>query len=660
MRRKLTFCLAVVAALSLSLNLGAADAAAPAPLPSYLTAHVSIKSPENLLEELDVFLAAATDGTKNPIPAGLVTMLAGMYMPFPPDAWRFGEEAHILFPTEDSGADGPVIVIQADDFDKFLTALKDNGVEVEDDAEATEELGGRVAAVSLPNMGEILAFDLGDNRIGIGQDAESLKAILRPEGGDSWKAWPHFGDADATIDISLAGLWKGFDLERAMANLETGESEVMQKAAESSVKINPEVIKGFFAMFRKFLPDFREEALKTRNASIDVRVNEERVVLGFRGNSEPGSLMDRYAAAAAKLGNVQNDLADRIPAGPLFLSVGAPAADILPADIRDRLAPYVADLLGMPFPVQKAALEKMLADLLAQGDAGKVVATYVDEAGPYNVTWLKSSNAAALLASIDDSMRLLNDMLAAAAEAPGIGISFASEKGESEGKAYTRYYVKLAEDSAIGKLVAGEGEESAAAARRVLAQLENFSIYAGSEKGTVVVVSGAADEDDYLAALGDMDGDGEAMFGTDAAKRVIGYLPRRQAGLALVDVDMIFPFVSEQLAAMRRASGDEDDLVVRALDEAVADMEESGEVIGISAGAQYGQPLIELAVPAKAVNGLVSDYETFRAKMSEILAEEMPSDDAAGEMDGDDADGDQGAENGDVPEEEAENGEAGK
>ncbi|MCL2000871.1 MAG: hypothetical protein FWG74_05510 [Planctomycetes bacterium] len=628
MRKRQNLWLALAAMLLLLTNLVAGETT-PAPLPAHLSVHVSIKSVNGLIGALDAFVVAATDGTQYSLPPGLRwSMIVGelFHNPIPENAWKSDGELHLLFPAEEEAANA-VAIIQADGFEHFLEALEDRGAEVQDDADTSTKLGGRAVEISLTSADEFMAFDFGEGRIGISLNAKALENILlAPEIG-AWKAWPHLSDAEATVNISLAGIMGELDLENIL-NILTDAALIERELTEVlPMKVRPDLIQGIFAAGEKLLRVSAEEVKNIRTVSADLRLNDERLAAGLRFAPESGSLLDHLTSALGRLGSVENDLAWRVPTDPIVLSIGAPAEDIFPG-FRERFVPFAADLAGMLFPDQKAALEKTLAAMLTNSDGGEVSASYFNaDYNTYTVSWLNSSNPSALLASIDDGIRLANDMLASMAEAPGIGLTIKSEKGEAGGHAFIRYRFELAADSVLWNLIAG-GDASEFA--RILEEIDNSSIYAGAVNATAILVAGQVNADDFASAAAIAAGAGkkdEALLEREAAKQVLGWLPNRQGALLIVDVDWIFPLIAVKLAEMPLGGlfGD-DNPYIMALEKTLPDIEKHGEFIGAAWGAANGQPGIELALPAKALNSLILAFDVYMANLNALLADQDSED----------------------------------
>lgn len=592
-----------------------AFAAEPEPfdLPAHLSAHVSIRDPHSLISHIDEYVANATLGTANAVPAGLIIMLTQMYMPIPFDIWYADSDLHILFlKTPLPGAQGIVAVFSAESYDAFVEGLADAGAEVEPrDGEALPVLPGASALVKMQGMGNVAVLELPDGRVALAQRPEALGMAFAK---NDWLPADHGGDADVSVvfSVSASGSMAGM-FRRSLAH---DMASAVDKLGENG--FDPDIAENLGVGFSQLVEKIVDQLALLRHGTVDVRLDGDWALTRFRGDWEKDALATEVAAALTGKKNVDLPLAERVGRDAVSFSINAAVNSML-ADSDNRMAALIAGVFAPAFPEKAETLRRHMVEASALSNTDNALANYASGDRQWNAFWFQASDAAALDAAMSAVFADLNDMLEAAVVEPGYKIRFEPEKGEADGIAYTRYKLVFADWDKIADAI-GDITDSAPSSKKLLENIENYSVFLAVRDGVALVASGSVDADQY-AAMWRHDAE-QSLVRSPAVREMLSRLELRQAAFGFVSVDKIFAIVAKEMAEMEnRYYGIGESPNLKVLARMLPRMEETGEGVGFSGGVENGRCVVDWAMPASAINAVLRHYDLWERTKKEIGSE---------------------------------------
>lgn len=617
MRLKTRLAVALSMVLTLSPILNAVDAK-PEPLPERIGGLVSVKSVSGLIDNIDGFASAVTAGTAGAVPPGIIPMMAQMYAPIPGDAWKIDGDAQLAFLKGHMASNSVTFIIGVDGFDEFIKALEENGADITEVEEKPAKHLGKMTAFNMNGL-RATVLDLGEGRVAIGRNEDTLSLVFGMTEKDAWLPPVHSGKSALLASFSLEPLWDEISFDELIDEISDDKEEIKAKAAKAG--LNPDVVDAVMTALEKYIPSIEEELVKSKSVIVDLNLDGDEISLTLRGDFADDALLAEMGTSLSKQENVWNDLADKVAVGPMSLAVNAAPAALLP-DIGARTVKFAEELGETAYPTQKDRVAKLLADSHAN-TASTVTAAYMDGSRVHNATWMRSKDPAAFIKTVGEAFDLLNDLVAHSITEPKSRFRFESSSGTAGAAGdYVLYKPVFADPAALDAFTGDLASVDASLARSI-AQFKKTAVYVGHKDGVITVVAGEALEEDFIAAMETLAGTDDPMTGQDEVKNALQSLKHRQGSVAVIEADKFFLVMAREIAASLDATNPESgSLHSTLLDETIPDFETSDDMLAFGFGAYEGQPLFELIASTDAINTIVVNVSLLNKVFEEGTGDE--------------------------------------
>lgn len=623
--------------LVLALLIGArpfAGAAEPArKLPAGVAAHLSVKSPEVLLDTVERYAVTATRGSVREVPPGLIGLLAHIYVPIPFEVWRPDLPLNIVFSeAEREGALDMTVLFTAGDFDALMDGVGDAGWVVGGSDGFAEEGGGddakdsrRVRPVVLPNGRSMVFVDCGDGLVALAEDEARARIAL---GDGVWRP-VHVGDADAALILGSAEVRNA-----VLSRLRSALVEMRERGgiALTEAGIRPDVAVGFLAATEKYAILAATELAILDNVLLELRIDEERALVDVGVSYPEGSAMAKIIAHAAGAAAAASPLENRVPDDAVSYSVGSSMHRMVP-EAREWIPAANGDICGMILPELRERAEKISADFLAADMGPSVLGNYLrDDGRMHNVIIAETADAKALLSHFAACVDLANEILIRGAVDPGHGIRLDRETRGRDGVEYLA--VRMVVDNPETRRVWDEMVE--AMAREGTApfkSLDDLRLYASARDGFLVIALGDLEGGEFVEIVKKADAPAAAPFvDRKAVKAVRSMLEGAQFTLGAVGADCIIDSMLLQIERRPDSGVSAEDMAE--LRESMAELSAADAAMGVAIGADPVWLRARFALPVETTSVFLRSYEAIEA------LEDDGTDDgeSGGEPDGGDGD----------------------
>ncbi|MDR1744784.1 MAG: hypothetical protein LBS30_03410 [Planctomycetota bacterium] len=560
-------------------------ATTPDSLPKQVAFHISIKSPLELLGNLDNYVAAATKDTENEIPPGVLKLIAMTQVPimaFAPGV-DLDSEAHLVIPAPSKPPEnieefmrysmpGAVLVVRAPDLDALVERLEKLAWSLE----KLEDGAGFADAYSLaaPQNMQLTLVRLDDDRVAVGMTVESIRRAL-----ESWTP-THNSDSLLTVHFSPANANMNL-LGKARAHLEKMKEEHL--AAMTRERIEPGVAGQWLNVSETIAILLVSEFESMRGAILALGFDEEGFRIDLKAKPNEASILSEVAGQIARIGAQDVSLAERLPAGAISLTLAAPIADMVPDSAKTRLK-LLSELYGE---------EKLYAAIFAFVDSAAsrtASGCYLDaETGkPYSLALYETADSQKIINAFTDGITKFNDALAAT----GSGLRQVEAGMLTEGG--VSYYA--------GRFAFSDAHNLSKELERL-----HIALFISAIDGGVVVAMGNLTGAEFLDARAQIvsqdDGAGASFLASDQAKRILAALPFSQAALAFSDVGNLL----EAFETLR--AGDEGEDVKSAVNASLAELGKNRSLVGFGLGADAGWLVGRSVIPPDTVNQIIRRIE---------------------------------------------------
>ncbi len=593
MRTRGFFCLLMMVLLH-----APARAAAPLePLPEGIAVHISVKSPLDLLMNLDACAAAATKGTDYEVPPGLLTMLAQMWHPILLNSLALDSETHVILPAsampEDLG-DFPgdldyldaFVVFGAPDFGDLVESVGEQGV-----VEKMKDAAGFAEAwsVAFSTSEEWTLVDLGDGRAAFGGDIEGIRSALA--------GWTPAHESDAVLTLRFAPANMRGNLSGAIQDmLEEERDGIIRAIAQEGFK--PGAVEGLMNVLEKVLPQFVGEFDSMPDAALEMRFDEDEMRLDMKAKPGEGTLLSEMAGQIGRAEKLDAAFAERLPAGAASVFVVAPFTDMLP-DAKKRLDLFTSFVYGGILPGVGEKWAAVTGDFMESGPGRTAAGTYLDSTRQYSLALYEAADPEKAMKAFTDGFQAFNDFWAAAIDNPEYGMRV---EGGTLTEGGTSYYA--------GRIELADPERSA-----LFDSAGGMRLFFAAVDGGLVGASGELTDGEFLerlAAIKASSGEPRSAF-SPAGKAMAG-LPPAQAAYGVFDASGFFDVAAGQMVL----APDIPDALAAAAESFIADREKNGEFIGFSLGADAGFLTGGCVVPVAAINQIIRDFAAFDRAMTEV------------------------------------------
>lgn len=578
------------------------------PHPYPMAAHASVASLPRLIEALDDLAVAVTAGSSRSVKPGVVTMVLRAHTMLPAKGWREDGEMHLLFFRNRPAPENMVLAFRADSLDALAEGFKAGGITMER-SEAGPD-GREALSVTLPGRGGLMAVDLGEGRIALAANAESVALALEHHDRGAWR-FDHNPGVDLTVAIPLPGAGSADNPVKPLLE-ELARNRDGMLAELESMKIAPRAGEAALSILETRLPDMGTAMTDLRTAIFDCRLSGGALGVGVRLTSNAGSFWERMAEGVAALDN--QDMA-RLEAGNgagWIAAAVAPPAKIIP-EFRERAERLAADFWSVAGS-RDADGENKGVDAFVSLLGNDWSAMGGVRAGRPFATLRAAMSAAAFLEAWNTAVRSANTVLEASIADPALGVAIAAESAGAEGgEPGGTYRLAFANPAHIDTLLEfmRMGNPAFSVTRGALEGRRLRISGRGAE--TVLSLEGAAPDDSAE------NGEKSPLLQAASLPKILDLLPNRQGGVAVADADRLLEtvltgMVRDVVAGMDAAHAA---LHIEALARVFPAMMKSGEIVGLGFGAKDGCPTVGAAIPYKALNAAFRNYEMFDKAASE-------------------------------------------
>lgn len=646
----------VVLAVLCARAVPAGDSASGRTLPPFVAAHVSIKSPAAFLAAVDEYVAASTRGCENAFPPGLVGMLAQFYSPVPMDSWDPEKELNLVFTFPEDGADGfdMTALFAVDDFPALLEALESvDWLVGGEDIEPEDGAAPLVQPVILPNGKAMVLVRYDGGLVALTESVGHAEMILAERG---WTPTHAFGDADAALVLAGVEARDAF-VDKVLAGWSRARTQLAPGLERIGIK--PTVAAGALKTIGEYVAAASREAAAMRDARVELRLREGRVLVDASAAFPPETLLGGIAARLAEAGDVVSSLEKRVPADVVSYSVTAPMTASVP-DAKGRFTAMVGEFYASTLPELDDRAKKLVNDFLAAA-TGPVTAANCRSGGEqYTVTLTETNDPAGLMRVFADGVDLFNEALRLAAANPDHGVRLLRNGRERDGLSYSVARFDVADEETRRKIREALAQKSSESGI-LFEDVEKLRFYAAALDGAFVTVVGGLDDDDFFDVIGRTGAEAKEPFPARASVRhMLPDLNGRQFSLGFLDVNEAFRILLlQEIKAVDASSG------LAAAMRKVLDEQRDGDgdaALGAAVGSVDGRLRLRVAVPVAGMNALVKNYEALVRVVRRAGGPDAEAGGEGGDADGyddegedSDGDGDEGGEEGVVigPDDEA-------
>lgn len=597
----------LIAAVRLSAGESGSGSAVPdtGAVPPFVSVHISIRAPAELLKKIDAFAVKATKGTKYPLPPG--TMIAAANMMLPALFGNIGdiEDFHIALGQSPMFWSGPLLVFRTGGFEQFLDKLRDSGVTITERPD--NRLFPGVDAV-VPGLGDIALADAGDGLIAAARkwttlDTFGVLALLR------WRP-VHEGDADIAISYHAPEEWSW----RRTAETAIGwmrDRELAYRRKIERLGINPDMADGAVRLVEKYAPVFFAELHSVRKVSLELNLSEDGVRAAANIDSIPESMPARFAR-----------LTDHAQLEPPALGLDADLLSLARGkssgflgSISGSSADMLDHMASLVFPSMRHRLKDTLAVLLQRRGEYAWAARRGKDAA-YHLTWWHEPETDRYIAAVEDLFDILRDMLNEAVIDARAGVETEKARKTSPG-GHSYAVVSLAPKDSAGfaefcEKLSKEVTIPGWAAR----EPRTFVLYLGGRDGALVLGQGDLAEADFVAALDGPDPLSVPTHPSLAVANAVAAIRHRQLLAGVVNFDAALAEAAWILA--NRADRERGStLYRRTLGQVQPDQIASGEFIAFGLGARGDLPVAEASVTAGAVRAVLKNLDIFEKALRE-------------------------------------------
>ena len=557
--------------------------AARAPIPDALRGYVSFSSVNQALKDADTVIVGATRGQKVNYVPGFLPMMFQMMNPLPVGSWDPDGPAFVLLldtgGREFDGSRDGAFLVSAPDFNATIAGLELAGMEVEKIAD------GRWLW-SLPKQKRrLILADAGEGQILATASEEIADLYL-----EILAAWRPVHDDRGSMGLAmrmapiLAGE-AGKNFDNAAKQIASVDLDELAAKLEKDPEVSPEcktMVLGAARVLKKYYPEFDKGIRDIREQGISIRVDDDGIGQSYYFVPEKGVRLAGMAAHLAAQGRPEVALAARAGGDASALMICA-GPDAMMPDAWRVGRDVLAVLVGEMFPGEVEAAGKVFDAIEAAGVGETVLAARVRENDFSVVTSIASPRPAALLAAaargLEGVGRVMKPVLADAKVAIDLETTREAEDG-------SRYRAALSADRG-----ASLGDSSDAKIDKLIADI-------GSLPDVLLSATGDGVELRTDRPAAEKPAEGAVVFSEDEMTRLAGRIGYRQAGMLLLDMDVILPLVAEQMAAGGKLSAKD----ARLFDESLKKSGAGTAIVGF--GAESDRLGVELYISHKLVNQL--------------------------------------------------------
>ncbi len=605
--------LALILLITLALPIAAADSAAAVKPPADLVAEISIKSPMNLLQALDAYVAAATKKTTSQLPPGFLIMLSQLYLPLPLDTWNTEEPAQILILPATSGEDMAFVgVFGIKDFTVFVDSLQEYDWVL---GGAQDNAGFTAVRPALLPNGKALTFaDLGQGRAAVAENLEQIKAALA--GGKGLPTHP--GDADITVRSDLEGNNRQF-VQSIVRQLDNVFGKMSKDLSLNG--FNLETIAGSVALMKDLAALAGREIGKIREAAFDLYVTPKQISFDSGASFGPGSLLGEVAAHAARKPALDISLGERFGVGPLSVAVNI-APDQIVADAYRRINEFNRECVRKVFPAyadEAAALGQRYFELKPGNSA---IANYLKEGRQFNLTLIQLADPEAAMRLMVESAGILDKMLAEAVTDPRLKVQLAGQPQTDGARQWWEFQAVFADPARWEEIVnkaLRQGDNIAITPLRIS---PFFRAFFAPVPGALAIAIGELSNDEFKGLIDELQNKpAQPLLDLPAIRAVLNDLNPKQGSVGVVDAAKIYQvFATQVIQDMTMVFGQEHADAFRAMrDKMALASAADGSGLGFSIGTQQDRLTGRLVAPAAAVNTIIREHESFESLRREAL-----------------------------------------
>lgn len=564
---------------------------------------LSVRSSRELIQSIDDFAVACSEGTPKAVPPGIISAQLFRNLPFLKD---MNLQAHLYMPPSATYAAlfNHLIVLGNADFEQIVAAFGMLGIDVvKSDAGKYHSLKGR-GKRSIP----YLLQDMGEGYIAIAPNPNMLGMISR-EFDKGWRP-ALWATGDVGILIDQPGKWA---VTTDNINVLTGLAG-MWLAEEGSKKltgVNIAVLARLLDMVSESIADIDGEFESVKRLAYEAGIDGDKAFLGFRILSDKDSFLGRAGAKLSAAGPLDSPLMRTADDDAYQMLAIAGYEDIAPG-FNDLLGEVIARLGEGVFPEQKEALLTGYKAYAASGP-GEMVILSGSAVNPLDMAlYVRAAKPQIFLDARADMAKAGEGMTRAlfpglVSDKPTVTVK---DGTTADGIPYKRIewddefqlrYQELLGLKRRGRPTLPEGEE-------MLRKMASTAILAAGD-GFILSMPGELNEERLARAI-----KGEParnpLLDTPAAKAILGQLGARQGAVGLVDINRLFQSFVASVARMegeRRGVPAEE--IAEKLEQFRAGLKRSDILSGFALGGENGCIVGSAVVPASAINTFVHNID---------------------------------------------------
>lgn len=579
-----------------------AEEAKSTPLPEQIDYAISIDSAMNFLSACDNFVFASLENTPQAYEPGVLPFMGMMLLPLPIVDIDFNLELHaVVLRGYDIGEESPAFIASVEDFDKF----RDSFFEME----GTVTSDG-IHHFTSDQEKDYFVANLENGMIIIAERGDFVRTVLDAIKGGWWPKVTENAMLTMTFNslenYNEGGLLKD-TVDMAINTYQQGFLDFASLA--NSRGFNDNLLSELAPLLTEKSCDFLvREISQIQGGRIDCRIDEEIISFTLFADSSPESSLGKAVAGSQDLVNALSSMYAVVDKKNGVYIQSSQSEDVLPhAGISERVVGKLADSL----PANIASDLTHAWDAFKSAKPGEVLQTVHDL--DKNVTYIKAANSSGLCNAILELYKATGNILFTFLGQGGdAGVQTITNESFQDLRFYRATFAPATAETLFELASTSKDVDI------ISSLISCMNVMIGFENDVVVMVTGRAEPEDYLAAVTALRNTAsEPLVKQPGAERVVDLLRYRQFGMGLVKVSYFCQAFLENIF--------EGSYVPEAgkqiLRQAISDMEDRGEYIAAGHGFDQGLYTAEWVMTANGMNELLSNYFLVVERESEYYEE---------------------------------------
>lgn len=548
-------------------------------LPDGILAHLSIKSFDSLLSNVDAFVVQSIRGTPNEqqYQPGMLPMMANMSFPLPSGSWDASGGIQAVATKSPSGQPQFAVVLKTKGLANFKQIAEENDIELEGD--------DKEFSAFLPRVDMIFFFkDIGDDRLLCGLDQASVADIAKSLG--TWSP-QHPDNFDVVLNLDVKNITTAYKQEMGSAiTVLKRQIEDMNAEAMDETDIAKPLAAVMLGISKRVTEAGLNQLPATGNISIHLSFSGEDMKLAVAVSADQGSALDDFRTAYAAPDKGKYSLLKVFPAESAFAgSISDVSA--MPNWIVDFYSDSIRDVTKALSPEQADALANLPKEFMNLGIKEYAVGSYMADSRPISAIYMECSKPDEFLALMPKAFANSKDLMEKLMQLnktddednpmPHVEMAFKPNAGMIGAFPYGRVTMKFSMQ-----------DEAAVTNDMLIATLKN----------TIVAVQGDVRESDLAYAMDNVQAKKQGFIAAPEVAETIAGIGAKQFSLWAIRPLPALKNLFMTQAAMAGASQED-------IQEAVDAIKDGNACVGVGIGVLDNFVTTEYTIPSAVIGDFI-------------------------------------------------------